>query len=120
MNFCLCDDVREFTRIAPCSLLDARYIPGPFPNEPRRAVVSAEKGGSALGDGERDAGRQIFEQVGVFDFVPGRCIELRHSLEDALRDVGSRTGLENALHVVAAPVRKRLVLYHSRYIEANV
>jgi hypothetical protein len=72
--------------------------------------VTAKKGGSVLGDGEHRAVRNIFEQIVVSNFVPGRRIELTQSLEDAPDDVGSWTGLENALQVVIAPVNKHLVL----------
>jgi len=47
----------------------------------------------------------------VFDFIPGCHIELAYSLEDALDDVWSGTGLKNALQVVIAPMTKHLVLY---------
>jgi hypothetical protein len=74
-------------------------------------VGSAEKGGSVLGDREYRAARNIFEYVVVLDFVLGRRIELANSLEDALDDVGSGTGLKSTLMVVVTPVNKPLVLY---------
>jgi hypothetical protein len=77
-------------------------------------VGSAEKGGSVLGDHEHRAARNIFEYVVVLDFVPGRRIELTNSLEDALDDVGSGTGLKSTLMVVIVPVNKPLVLYPYR------
>jgi hypothetical protein len=72
--------------------------------------VTAKKSGTVLGDGEHRAVRNIFEQIVVLNVVPGSPIELAHSLEDALDDVRSWTGLENALHVVIAPVNKHVVL----------
>src|SRR6266576_342016 len=114
LSFGLCDDAREFPCSAPCSVLDAGRFPRPFKCAPSHEAVSAEKSGSVLRDGEQDAGRCIFEHVVILDFVPRRCIELAHSLEDALDDVGSRSGLENALQVVVAPVNKHRVLYPYR------
>jgi hypothetical protein len=46
----------------------------------------------------------------VLNLVSGRRIELADSLEDALDDVGSWTGLKNALQVVVAPVLKYKIL----------
>ena len=77
--------------------------------------MSAEKGGSVLGDGEHRALRNIFEYVIVLDLVPGCRIELANSLEDALDDFRSGNGLKNTLVVEIAPVDEQLVLY-STYI----
>ena len=114
LNFCLCDDAREFSCGTLRGIIDAGYIPIPFQSGPRypARARTVGKGGRILGDGKRDATRHIFEYVAVLNFVPRRRIKLRHSLEDALRDFGSRTRLENTLQVVIAPMHKHLVLYH--------
>ena len=48
----------------------------------------------------------------MLDFIPGRRIELRQSLENALRSFESGTGLVNALLVIIVPVSKHIILYH--------
>ena len=85
-------------------------FPRPFKYARRRAKLTTKKGSSVVGDSERRAVRNVFQQVYMLNVVPGRRIELAHSLEDVLDDVGSWTGLENALQVVIAPVIKDLVL----------
>jgi hypothetical protein len=63
LSFCLRDDAREFPRRALRGFLVARCIPGPFQIGPRHvhAAMGAEIGSGALGDGEHDAARHIFE-----------------------------------------------------------
>ena len=44
----------------------------------------------------------------MLDFIPRCRIELKHTLENALDDVESWTGLENVLQAVIAPLHKPL------------
>ena len=53
----------------------------------------------------------------MLDFIPGRRIELRQSLENALRSFESGTGLVNALLVIIVPVSKHIILYHIPYVK---
>jgi hypothetical protein len=70
------------------------------------------KKGSALGDGEHCAMRNIFRKSSCVEWlnviqVPGR----HNSLEGAPDNVWSLTGgLEKALQMVITPVKKHLVL----------
>jgi hypothetical protein len=114
LGFGLGDDVRELPCSTPCSVLEAGRFPRPFNRAPRHDAVSAEKRGSVLRNGEQDTGRYIIEHVDMLDFVPRRRIELAYSLKHAFDDIGSRSGLENALHVVVGPMNKHLVLYTYR------
>ena len=81
---------------------------------------SAKKGGGVLGDREQCAAGIIFEYVVVFDFVPGRRIELTNPFEDALDGVRLGTGLKSTLMVVIAPVNKPLVLYPYRICSSSL
>ena len=75
---------------------------------------SAEKCGSILGDGEHSSARDILKYVVVLYFVTGCSIDLANSLEDALGDVGSGSGLKGTLMVVISPVNEPVVLYPYR------
>ena len=61
LSFGLSDDVREFSRSAPCSVLVARRFPYPFKYARPRAKVTAKKGSSVFGDSECGAVRKVIE-----------------------------------------------------------
>lgn len=76
LSFHLADDLREFVGSTPRGFLGAGCISGPFHSGTCHPSGSAEKGGGALRHGEQLAVREVVEYVEVFEFVPGRRIEL--------------------------------------------